>query len=195
MLVCETPIKQGPNRGLPAIATGAGYQRHVLAGEPACAECRAGVAAEVRQWRADNAERYKAYDRERRAREAEIRADRERKRRAADPDRFREDDRRRRAEDPEYSRKQYWANPDRNREKSRLRRARKAAVATVAFSADQLRDRLSMFSGCWMCGADADTVDHVIPLALGGWHCLSNLRPACNSCNASKGIKSWRDVA
>jgi 5-methylcytosine-specific restriction endonuclease McrA len=40
---------------------------------------------------------------------------------------------------------------------------------------------------CWRCGAYAGTVDHVVPVALGGTHELSNLRPACSSCNSSTG--------
>ena len=33
------------------------------------------------------------------------------------------------------------------------------------------------------------TLDHVVPLALGGWHDLTNLRPAHQSCNSAKGAK------
>jgi 5-methylcytosine-specific restriction endonuclease McrA len=40
---------------------------------------------------------------------------------------------------------------------------------------------------CWRCGRYAGTVDHVIPVALGGTHALSNLRPACQPCNSSTG--------
>lgn len=40
---------------------------------------------------------------------------------------------------------------------------------------------------CFYCGADAaDTVDHVVPLALGGTNYEGNLVPACRSCNSSK---------
>lgn len=42
---------------------------------------------------------------------------------------------------------------------------------------------------CWMCGGPYEEADHVIPLALGGPHCLANLRPACKSCNSAKGAK------
>jgi 5-methylcytosine-specific restriction endonuclease McrA len=40
---------------------------------------------------------------------------------------------------------------------------------------------------CYRCGRWAGTIDHVIPLALGGDHSLSNLRPACQRCNSSTG--------
>ncbi|MGY1778760.1 HNH endonuclease [Geodermatophilus sp. SYSU D01036] len=44
---------------------------------------------------------------------------------------------------------------------------------------------------CWVCGiADATAQDHVKPISRGGSHCLSNLRPICHSCNASKRA-SW----
>lgn len=36
------------------------------------------------------------------------------------------------------------------------------------------------------CGAPATTVDHVIPLAEGGTHHPSNLRPLCNPCHTTK---------
>jgi 5-methylcytosine-specific restriction endonuclease McrA len=40
---------------------------------------------------------------------------------------------------------------------------------------------------CYRCGAYATTVDHAIPVVLGGTHDLSNLRPACSPCNSSTG--------
>lgn len=75
---------------------------------------------------------------------------------------------------------------------SKVKEVRRKGAPTIPFTAEQLADRLSMFPGCWMCGCDRDEtfhVDHVKPLSKGGWHCLSNLRPACPSCNLSKGAK------
>jgi 5-methylcytosine-specific restriction endonuclease McrA len=40
---------------------------------------------------------------------------------------------------------------------------------------------------CWRCGRYATTVDHAVPVVLGGTHHLSNLRPACAHCNYSTG--------
>jgi len=39
---------------------------------------------------------------------------------------------------------------------------------------------------CQYCGAQATTVDHVIPVAKGGTDESSNLAAACNRCNYSK---------
>ena len=75
---------------------------------------------------------------------------------------------------------------------TKVKEVRRKGAPTIPFTAEQLADRLSMFSGCWMCGCDRDEtfhVDHVKPLSKGGWHCLSNLRPACPTCNLSKGAK------
>lgn len=50
-------------------------------------------------------------------------------------------------------------------------------------------------SQCQYCKKEADTIDHVIPLARGGSNDISNLVPACRSCNSSKQAKlisEWR---
>jgi 5-methylcytosine-specific restriction endonuclease McrA len=39
---------------------------------------------------------------------------------------------------------------------------------------------------CVYCGAEAECVDHVRPLARDGAEAADNLAPACQSCNASK---------
>jgi len=54
----------------------------------------------------------------------------------------------------------------------------------------QIQARIDYYAGCcYMCGAAADTIDHVKPLAAGGSNWPSNLRPACRSCNSSKGAR------
>jgi 5-methylcytosine-specific restriction endonuclease McrA len=98
--------------------------------------------------------------------------------------------------------KRYWSDPEKyrsaslswvseNREYASLvRRAydyRKKSAVNIPYTHDELAARLSMFGfRCWMCSKPATTVDHVKPLARGGYNCLSNLRPACKSCNCSK---------
>lgn len=68
-------------------------------------------------------------------------------------------------------------------------RARKKAAMIVKFTLEQLAQRLSVFSGCWMCGGPWTEAEHVKPLDKGGAHCLSNIRPSCRSCNATKHAK------
>lgn len=43
---------------------------------------------------------------------------------------------------------------------------------------------------CVYCGGPSETVDHVIPLARGGWEHESNLVPACRPCNSGKKDRS-----
>tara|TARA_R110001606_G_scaffold297277_1_gene445029 strand:- start:3699 stop:4424 length:726 start_codon:yes stop_codon:yes gene_type:complete len=86
-----------------------------------------------------------------------------------------------------------WAvdNADRMRSYGRTRRERERAAQTVAFTPGQLDARMAYFGNkCWICKvADFEHVDHVKPLAKGGSHMLSNLRPACARCNCSKKSK------
>lgn len=129
---------------------------------------------------------------------------------AADPEKGREKARRYREANPEKNRAavRAWkaANPQAHRDHNRAwfeanrerayewlrvgaarRRARIRSAPSAAFTARQLAARMAYFGGrCWMCGAEADQVDHVKPLAKGGSHMLSNLRPACGPCNKSK---------
>lgn len=44
---------------------------------------------------------------------------------------------------------------------------------------------------CLCCGKDdvKITIDHVIPIHLGGKNCIENVQPLCASCNSRKGIK------
>lgn len=54
---------------------------------------------------------------------------------------------------------------------------------------EKVRARVFALHGrsCYRCGAYANTVDHIVALALGGTHDLGNLRPACEKCNKSTG--------
>lgn len=40
---------------------------------------------------------------------------------------------------------------------------------------------------CRYCGGVANSIDHVIPVSLGGEHTVENIVQACTSCNSSKG--------
>lgn len=48
---------------------------------------------------------------------------------------------------------------------------------------------------CTYCNGPCETVDHIVPLVLGGTNHEGNLTPACRGCNSSKGgklIVEWR---
>jgi 5-methylcytosine-specific restriction endonuclease McrA len=93
----------------------------------------------------------------------------------------------------EYNRAWRAANPDIERQGKRrreaARRARMRNNLVLPFTDAQLYARLSMWSGCWVCGTTPNRIDHVKPIAAGGAHILANLRPICEPCNLRKKAK------
>ena len=47
---------------------------------------------------------------------------------------------------------------------------------------------------CQICGGEPEVVDHIIPIARGGGHVLSNLQMLCAKCNGSKGAKMPSEI-
>ena len=89
-------------------------------------------------------------------------------------------------------REEYQRNPLRRAAVKDAARRRRALVRAASgnFTVEQLTARLSMYPRCWICKtAEPTHIDHVKPLARGGAHILSNLRPACAECNLRKGSK------
>lgn len=83
--------------------------------------------------------------------------------------------------------------------KGKIRNQRRKLILserTIPFSEEDKKKRWAYFGDrCVYCG-DSESIltdDHTKPLSKGGWHCLSNLRPACISCNSSK-KDSWTGV-
>ena len=137
-----------------------------------CDECRAAKSAAVREWTRKNKYWSKP---DVVARRKELRSTQD----ARDAERRRWE-------------RYYRENREQLTVAAKVKEVRRKGAPTIPFTAEQLADRLSMFAGCWMCGCERDEtfhVDHVKPLSKGGWHCLSNLRPSCPSCNISKGAK------
>lgn len=77
-----------------------------------------------------------------------------------------------------------------SREIKRRHRASKRGVFVDRIDVERLEGRMAYFGNkCYMCGGPFEHIDHVKPLAAGGPHLLSNLRPACRRCNSKKGTK------
>lgn len=85
-------------------------------------------------------------------------------------------------------------NPHVHRATFHRRKARKKANGEFAITAKEWRKLYA--SPCVYCGSKNNIqADHVIPIARGGIHGISNLVPACQSCNASKRertITEWK---
>lgn len=154
---------------------------------------RASLPAEVvrerdRKYYEKNRERLRAASRRYYAENAEL---------------LREKSRERYASDPEYRRRMNEAvrawikdNPERMAVHYHAKRARRAAAPTVGEI-----DLSALWTGvCGICGGDMDadltyphpmsrSVDHIMPLAIGGAHEQSNLQYAHLSCNVRKGAR------
>ena len=102
------------------------------------------------------------------------------------------------------NRKRYWSNPEKyrarvrkwskgNPEKTRARNNRRRAYKQKAQSISYDFGSICNHYGnkCLGCGRDDTrlTIDHVIPLSVGGPDIASNIQPLCQTCNSSKGTK------
>ena len=88
----------------------------------------------------------------------------------------------------DYQRQYLRQNPGKVKIRNIRRRTKKKAVLSAPYTHRQLKQRFELFGNqCVYClSRDRITVDHFIPLSLGGADILRNLVPACRSCNSSK---------
>jgi 5-methylcytosine-specific restriction endonuclease McrA len=77
----------------------------------------------------------------------------------------------------------------RERARSNARRARKQAAQVSGPVAASVYAAIREEGPCVYCAEPAEVVDHVIPLARGGWEHEDNLVPACKPCNLAKHSK------
>lgn len=77
------------------------------------------------------------------------------------------------------------------RQKSKRRKALERGSIGIHVKGCQIAKRFAEFSHCCAyCGATGDLhIEHVNPISKGGTHVLSNVVPACQSCNYSKRAK------
>lgn len=75
-----------------------------------------------------------------------------------------------------------------HRQKSRRRKAQMRNSTAYQLTGKQVRRRFAEFDHrCAYCGSEGDLhIEHVHPISKGGIHALSNIVPACQSCNYRK---------
>lgn len=73
-------------------------------------------------------------------------------------------------------------------ERGSRRRAAKKANTLACLTTAQIRERFDAFGhACAYCGCHEPLhIEHFLPISVGGTHVLSNILPACQSCNYSK---------
>lgn len=94
--------------------------------------------------------------------------------------------------DSEYGKQYRKEHPEKSKEYEHRRRAKENNSGGNGFTKqewEQLKDDYNHL--CAYCGEKKPlTIDHVIPLDAGGLHDISNMIPACKSCNSGKQAKS-----
>lgn len=86
------------------------------------------------------------------------------------------------------------ANPEKKAVLESRRRARKAGNGGSHTAAERRDKFASLGNVCVYCGIGGKlTVDHVVPLKLGGTDDIGNIVPACQSCNSRKNAKTLED--
>jgi hypothetical protein len=95
-----------------------------------------------------------------------------------------------------YARNSAWdkANPDKLKKRrwrwQSVSRAKSYGCVVEYFNYQSTIWRLEYYGyKCWVCGVEADQIDHVKPLSKGGAHMLCNIRPICARCNQAK--RAW----
>jgi 5-methylcytosine-specific restriction endonuclease McrA len=81
--------------------------------------------------------------------------------------------------------------PERSRSYKNKYRTARMDNGHISYTAEQWRAKFDYWGQrCWICQIDLSHggyhIDHVKPISKGGMDCLSNLRPACGSCNSRK---------
>jgi len=91
----------------------------------------------------------------------------------------------------------YRRNPDGFKDRASLRKARKRAATVETVSRREVYRRGG--GRCYMClepiAFEDMHLEHATPLSRGGSHSYQNCRPSCESCNLSKGAKTFEEVA
>jgi hypothetical protein len=175
--------------------------------EYACKSCRSATArrylalnpeqehARKKRWADKNKEKTREKDREWRAKNPEKVKAWKQKNYYKDPEKARERSHNWKASNKEKLREYYRSYREKNLEQTILwthqRRARIKGNGGT-FTVKQWRDLCEKYGNkCLRCGRTDQklTIDHVIPIVLGGLNVIENIQPLCRSCNCKKNKK------
>lgn len=84
------------------------------------------------------------------------------------------------------------ANPEALRVYRNTRRAKKIGNGGNLTASEWRMIKASWLNRCASCGTkEKISLDHIVPISLGGPHSQENVQPLCGSCNSSKGAKAY----
>lgn len=85
-----------------------------------------------------------------------------------------------------------WRQRRDNHSRQYMRAYHHARRSAQAPATPESREYIAIISTdpCVYCGAPAEHIDHITPVAVGGDSSWSNSAPTCRTCNISKGAKS-----
>ncbi len=153
-----------------------------------CKKCHGEV---VKRWQTKNAESFRKMNQRWKQSHRKRRAEQSRDWARAHPEYRRELGRQWRAAHPDYGKNWRQNNKDKVRNYQATRRARLARNGGE-FTIEEW-NRIIDFYGhkCLRCGrGDVKlTMDHVLPIFLGGTHTADNIQPLCGPCNSAKRYK------
>lgn len=155
--------------------------------------CKACIKAQTIARRAANPEEANIWAKRRRDANPEKTHAKQNARRAANPEKFRAQANMRYAADPEkfraYSKAHRIAHPESVLVSNSIYRARKRAAPINDLTANEwMAIKAHYGNRCIYCGIKSKrlSMDHIIPLSKNGSHTVSNIVPACKSCNSKK---------
>lgn len=98
----------------------------------------------------------------------------------------------------DYQRNRYQKDSEYRQRVQAQKRHRRAVLmgAEGEVTPEQFAELCLLYGGiCLDCksGEKPLTMDHVVPLSLGGSHTIQNIQPLCLSCNSKKGNRSSTD--
>lgn len=90
-----------------------------------------------------------------------------------------------------WQREYYHNNIEHSREMRRIYGGNRRSNMNGTYTVKEWKDLCDKYDNCCLkCGERKKlTVDHVLPVSLGGANTIDNLQPLCKSCNSSKGTK------